>query len=295
MQDQHTTTRTFPNFVWTDICDPDESSLQGIATEYGLDYLQMKDSIERGHLPKLERQSSYDFMILRAFTSTIEEGATTITDLSNKIAFFINADRLITIHRRRFEFIDDMAMESTGSEELLLHLVRKMVETYQQPLDALDNRIDVFEKEVFLHSYEKVSLSDLYFLKTQTRITKKLLVMFQDVVNHLEASPALKTTLQDIKDRLVGLILNYDEVLENANSLLNSYHSVNSQKSNDTMKMLTIFSAFFLPLTFIAGIYGMNFENMPELGWPMGYFLTWGVMILIAALVFFWFKKKKIL
>jgi magnesium transporter len=287
--------REFDTFVWTDICEPDQSSLDEIAGRYQLDDLQIKDSIEIGHLPKLEKQSGYDFLILRAFTSTIEEGATTINDLSNKIAFFFNGSKIITIHRCRFGFLENLRRDFDSSEELLFFIVRQMVESYQPPLEELSTRIEEFEKEVFLRHYEKVSLSDLYYLKTQTRITKKLLLMFQDVVGHLETSAGNKSALQDIKDRLVSLILNYDEVLENANNLLNSYHSVNSQKSNDTMKMLTIFSAFFLPLTFIAGIYGMNFEYMPELRYPSGYFITWGVMIAIAVLVFVWFKRKKIL
>ena len=170
-----------------------------------------------------------------------------------------------------------------------------MVETYQAPLNELDKKIEEFEKTIFLKDYSKVSLEDLYFLKTQTRITKKLLHLFQIVTNQIEVSEPNKTALQDIKDSLLNLMLNYDEVLENANNLLNSYHSVNSQKSNDVMKLLTIFSAFFLPLTFIAGIYGMNFENMPELKWQFGYFMTLGIMAIIAIIIYFWFKRKNII
>jgi len=93
----------------------------------------------------------------------------------------------------------------------------------------------------------------------------------------------------------LNLVLVYDEVLENSQSLLNTYISVNAQKNNDVMRLLTIFSAFFLPLTFVAGIYGMNFENMPELKWQSGYFLTIGLMLLIAIIIYVWFKKNKII
>ena len=170
-----------------------------------------------------------------------------------------------------------------------------MVETYQVPLNDLDEKIIQIEKTIFLQDYSKISLEELYFLKAQTRITKKLLQIFQNVIHQLEVSESSKTALQDIKDKLLSLLLNYDEVLENANNLLNTYLSVNAQKSNDVMKLLTIFSAFFLPLTFIAGIYGMNFENMPELQWPLGYFMTLGVMAVIALVIYFWFKRKRIL
>ena len=93
----------------------------------------------------------------------------------------------------------------------------------------------------------------------------------------------------------MSLILVFDEVSEDANNLLNTYLSVNTQKSNDVMKLLTIFSAFFLPLTFIAGIYGMNFEHMPELKWPAGYFFTLGLMFAVAVIIYLWFRRKHIL
>ena len=287
--------KTFETFAWTDICQPDRATLDKIAEQYNLDVFQIIDSLEHGHLPKFEKQPNYNFLNLRAFTSTIEEGATSINELSNKIAFFYNDNKIISVHRSRFDFLENIDKEFAKTEDLLLYFIHKMVETYQLPLQELDDHIEEFEKTIFLQNYSNVSLEDLYFLKTQTRITKKLLQLFQNVTNQIEVSEPNSTALQDIKDSLLNLILNYDEVLENANSLLNTYHSVNSQKSNDVMKLLTIFSAFFLPLTFVAGIYGMNFENMPELEWHFGYFTTLGVMAIIAIIIFLWFKRKKIL
>jgi len=93
----------------------------------------------------------------------------------------------------------------------------------------------------------------------------------------------------------LNYLLNYDEVLEDANTILNTYLSVTAKKSNDVMKLLTIFSAFFLPLTFIVGIYGMNFDNMPELRWEYGYFFTVGILLLISITIYIWFKRKRIM
>ena len=287
--------KEFTTFAWIDFCQPDRATLDKIAEQYNLDIFQIIDSLEHGHLPKFEKQPNYNFLILRAFTSTIEHGATTINDLSNKIAFFYNDDKIISVHRSPFAFLERIDTEFSKTEDLLIYLIHKMVGSYQSPLNELDKKIEEFEKTIFLKDYSKVSLEDLYFLKTQTRITKKLLQLFQNVTNQIEVSESNKTALQDIKDTLLNLILNYDEVLENANNLLNSYHSVNSQKSNDVMKLLTIFSAFFLPLTFVAGIYGMNFENMPELRWQFGYFMILGIMAIIAIIIYFWFKRKKII
>lgn len=295
MQTNIQTITQFENFIWIDIVMPDKDKLFEIAKKYRLDIFQIKDSMERGHLPKFECQPDYNFLILRAFTSTMEEGATTISELSNKIAFFYNDDKLITIHIIPFAFLENVKKDFTSSDALLLFIAHKMIETYQPPLDELETQIANIEETLFIKDYRKISLEDLYYLKTQTRITKKLLQLFQNVIHQISVNEHNKSALQDSKDRLLSLIHSYEEVFEIANSLLNTYHSLNAQKSNDVMKLLTIFSAFFLPLTFIVGIYGMNFENMPELHWRFGYLIAWVLMTATIVFIYIWFKRKKII
>lgn len=293
--DQRYKETRFEQFTWIDICNPEKDDLDHIASEYQLDYFQILDSLEKGHLPKFEKQQQYTFLILRAFMADPDEGITNISDLSNKMAFFYNDQQIITIHRAAFDFLEIGALRFSASEELLIFLVNKILETYQAPAQFLADKNDQFESEIFLKDYTRISMEDLYYLKTETRITKKLLVIMQSAINHIEVSAKYKTALQDVRDKLVSLILSYEEVLETSSNLLNTYLSVNTQKSNDVMKLLTIFSAFFLPLTFVAGIYGMNFQHMPELAWPAGYFLTLGVMAIIAIVIYTWFKRRKII
>ena len=120
-----------------------------------------------------------------------------------------------------------------------------------------------------------------------------MLQFSHNVLNQLTVRPELFSKLQDIKESVVHYMLQLDEVLEDAQSILNTHISLTAQKNNDVMKVLTVFSAFFLPLTFIVGVYGMNFSYMPELNWPWGYYATWGVMIGISVVIFLWFKRKK--
>ena len=285
----------FDNFIWIDICNPNIDNLDKISIDYNLDYFQIKDSLETGHLPKFEKQESYNFLILRAFTAKLDDRITNIQELSNKIAFFYSDKKVITIHRSNFDFLENLSVNPNNSEELVIYFIHKMTQTFEHPSKLLGDKNDEIEKTIFLKDYTKISLEELYYQKTQTRITKKLLQITQNVIQQIEVSEKSKTALQDIKDKLLSLVLGYDEVLENSNNLLNTYLSVNAQKSNDVMKLLTIFSAFFLPLTFVAGIYGMNFENMPELKWQMGYFIILGLMVVIALIIYFWFKRKKII
>lgn len=285
----------FENFIWIDIHNPEKEQLDDIAKRFQLDYFQIKDSLEKGHLPKLENQANYKFLILRAFTAKVDSRATNINELSNKIAFFYNGGKIISIHRAKFSFLDTDGGNFDSVEEILLYFIHKMVETFVNPSIVLADKNNIIEKSIFLKNQKQVSLEDLYYQKSQTRISKKLLQITQNVVHQIEVSEKSKTALQDIKDRLLDLVLTYDEILEDSNTLLNTYMSVNAQKTNDVMKLLTVFSAFFLPLSFIAGVYGMNFENMPELKLTWGYFGVLTLMMGIAIVIYTWFRRKKII
>jgi len=287
--------RQFQNFVWIDIIHPNKAHLDTIANDYNLDLFQIRDSLEIGHLPKFEKNDTYNFLILRAFTADSTDRITNINELSNKIAFFYNDNRIITIHRTNFPFFENIPDSFPSSDNFLVFIIHKMVNTFNEPSINLSNKIDSIEKFIFLKENSKISLEDLYYQKSQTRISKKVLQITQNVIGQIDVDDFTKTALQDIKDQLLSLILVYDEVLEDTNSLLNTYMSINANKSNNVMKLLTVFSAFFLPLTFIVGIYGMNFDHMPELKWDLGYYFALGLMIVISIIIFLWFKRRKII
>jgi magnesium transporter len=270
------------------------NQLEKIADEYMLDYFQITDSLEHGHLPKFEKLPAYNFVILRAYVGENNDKYSTVKELSNKVAFFYNDKKVITIHRAHFDFLENINQKFNNSYQFLVFIINKMVQTYIQPSIWHSNRIDDVEKVVFLKDYTKISLEDLYFQKSQTRISKKLLMITQDVVNKIIVDDESKTALQDVKDKILSLILIYDEVAEDANNLMNTYLSVTAKKSNDVIKLLTVFSVFFLPLTFLVGVYGMNFDFMPELRWKYGYLFVWIMMIVVSLMIYFWFKKRKI-
>ncbi len=286
----------FESFTWIDIAQPDETKLAALADEYGLDYFLIKDSLERGHLPKIEKLPKYTFIILRAFSPSKNGRITNVNELSNKIAFFYNDKQVITIHRANFEFIKEInnEIQFVNAEQFLLYIIKQMIETYSDSAQELSDKIDLIEQVIFLKDYRKVSLEDLYFQKSQTRISKKILHLTQHVLHEMDIYEYNKIAFQDIKDQSISLILTFEEVMDDSNNLMNMYLSVNAQKTNDVMKLLTIFSAFFLPLTFIAGIYGMNFKYMPELESKYGYFIVLGLMTLLSIIIFYWFRRKKI-
>lgn len=289
---------TFKNFNWLDVKCPSEEQFADIAKEFNLEIFAVRDSLEPGHLPKIEKIKDFNFVILRAYTANENDNISTVEELSNKVAFFYNENQLITIHRTPFLFLENLSKSEKKYDsvyDLLMIIFKQIVLTYTEPSQWQTSQIDEVEKTIFLKSHSKISLEDLYFQKAETRISKKLLVLTQNVINQIVVPDDNRTALQDVKDNLVKLILEYEEALENANNLMNTYLSVTAQKSNDVMKLLTIFSAFFLPLTFIAGVYGMNFDFMPELRWKYGYLYVIIFMVILSVLIFIWFKRKKIL
>ena len=287
--------RPYETFTWIDLTSPARSDLDEVAQQYGLDPMLLIDSLQHGHLPKIELHEEYVFLILRAYSAEPRAPVTTVGELSNKIAFFMHKDRLITVHRAQFEFLKRLKPSYATPRHLVLDIVQHMVRSYREPVREQSAYMDTLERTLFLEKEHNLSVEDLYYQRSKARISRKLLTLSQGVITQLEAPKGMKSTRQDILDTLTSLLLLYDEVLEDAHNLTHVLMSLNAQKNNDVMKLLTIFSAFFLPLTFIAGIYGMNFDHMPELHWRWSYFLTLGVMALISLVIYGWFRRKRIL
>jgi len=289
------TEKVFESFKWIDIENPIKEDLEKITKAHGLNYYLIKDSLEKGHLPKYEKTYKIDFFIFRAYTSDIKLHIDEVGEMSNKIAFFIFEDKLITIHRAHFNFLNIHEEKHIKINELFLRIVKLMLDTFQKPTIDLSNKISEIERTIFLKDHRKVLLEELYFIKSQSRILKKVLHITQSVMEQSADNFSASYQYQDIKDELLNLLTYNEESVENSNQLMNTYLSISDQKNNEVVRLLTIFSAFFLPLTFIAGVYGMNFKFMPELNWGWGYFFSIGLMLLVVIVIYMWFRKKRIL
>ena len=285
----------FENFQWIDLENPKLGELTEFIKPYGLNTHLLQDLVQVGHLPKLEKVGEFTFLLLRAFSAKPNGKLTTIPELSNKIGFFFTDEILISVHQKPFQFLGEISGHFENPESLLLKITEKMLATYQAPADWLSEEMDHFESDVFLGRKKRFSVEQLYFAKAKARGCKKVLHLTQTLLLHLNVHPSNETQLQDLKESVSSLILQFEDFLDEANSLLNIYLSSNSQKTNEVMKLLTVFSAFFLPLTFLVGVYGMNFDILPELRWEYGYYIIWGVMIAVSLAIFGWFKRKKII
>ncbi len=287
--------KKFESFTWIDIEHPNKTDLEKIALEHNLNHHLVKDSLEKGHLPKYEKYNNVDFYIFRAYTSDVRLQIDKVEEMSNKVAFFMAQGKLITIHRTPFNFLQIEEDPKLTMDVLFLKIIGSMLETYKKPTTDLALKISDIEKTIFLKDHRNVLLKELYYIKSQSRILRKVLHITQAVVEQIKVNEHQSSFYQDIRDQLLQFSTVIDECVENANQLMTTYLSISEQKNNEVVRLLTIFSAFFLPLTFIVGVYGMNFDFMPELKWKHGYIFAITLMLTVVFVIYIWFRRKKIL
>jgi magnesium transporter len=287
--------KAFESFTWIDIENANKKELEVIASKYNLNYFLIKDALDIGHLPKYEQLHQHDFFIFRAYTSNVKLNIDEIGEMSNKIAFFIFDDKLITIHRAHFPFLNLEEEKDIKISEFFLKIVGFMIDSFKTPTLEISDKITEIEKTIFLKDYRAVLIEELYFIKTQSRILKKIISITEATILKSQDKYKVSYIYQDIQDTLLNLLTVNEESVDNSTHLMNTYLSLSDQKNNEVVRLLTIFSVFFLPLTFIAGIYGMNFSFMPELSWKLGYAFALCIMAIVVIVIYLWFRRKKIL
>jgi len=289
------------HFQWIDITNPSIEELHEFSKQYTLDYYTLSDCLEPAHLPKKEKLQDYTFIILRVYDDKGKKYPSSIQEMSNKIAIFYNDKVILTIHRAPSSIIEEIKSKYLETEiiretsEIVTKIMFFAIKSYEPNANALSKAIDYMEKQVFVGRQSKISLEQLYYLKNSCRLNRRIISFSKDVILQHTTTENDASALQDVKDLLQKLSLSFDETHDDSANLSTVYLSIVSLKTNDTMKVLTIFSVFFMPLTFIVGIYGMNFEFMPELYWKWGYPMVLLVMLLICIVIFLWFKRRKIL
>ena len=287
--------KAFESFTWIDIEKANKKELEVIASKYNLNYFLIKDALDIGHLPKYEQLHQHDFFIFRAYTSNVKLNIDEIGEMSNKIAFFIFDDKLITIHRAHFPFLNLEEEKDIKISEFFLKIVGFMIDSFKTPTLEISDKITEIEKTIFLKDYRAVLIEELYYIKTQSRILKKIISITEATILKSQDKYKVSYIYQDIQDTLLNLLTVNEESVDNSTHLMNTYLSLSDQKNNEVVRLLTIFSVFFLPLTFIAGIYGMNFKFMPELNWKLGYAFTLSLMAIVVIVIYLWFRRKRIL
>jgi magnesium transporter len=298
---------TDPPFVWVDVVDPTPDELAEVARRYNLHPTSVEDSLEPEHLPKYERIGSTTFIIVRAIDTGAKGDCSTLHEMTRKVAIFYGNQFLITIHRTEQPFLTEIIEEyrrtvpPDGVEErrkgflprLLIYIINGAIATYQKPLEEAETAIDMFEATVFgEHEFTRL-LRRIYLVKRRVTLMRRMLSHTLDAVKKLvPGSEPTAPLYQDLRENAESMHFYADELLEDVNNLLSIQLALASHRTNEVVRVLTVFSVFFLPLTFIVGIYGMNFQYMPELRERWGYPAAMAGMGLVTLVIYLWFRRR---
>lgn len=287
--------------LWLDLQSPVEDELALLERPFEFHPLAIEDCLTPAHQPKIEDFGDYLFLIFRGidFNPPVK-GFETL-----KLAAFLAPRFLVTYHRApmrsvaavRDKYARDTDLRSRGPGHLLYEILDHLIELYFPLLDSIDEEIEEIEDELFRDPSDE-TLDAIHDAKRRSFEVKRTLAPHRDVFGRLGRGevrvlePGILAFYRDLYDsvyRLTELADSYRDLLTSA---LDSYLSIVSQRLNEVMKVLTIFATILLPLTFIAGVYGMNFEYMPELGWRYGYFAVWAVMLAVAGGLLLYFRRR---
>jgi magnesium transporter len=301
--------RAEPPLVWLDLVQPTPEELESVARTHGLQPTAVKDCLDPEHLPKYEQFDSHVFVILRAFDAESERTCATTQELTRKLAIFSSPTFLITIHRTEQAWLTALeakvpaeAATKAGKEGLHAYLLTQVlngaVDTYLNPMEAIESQIDAFEELVFggrdadARAFAE-DLREVHVLKRQVTLIKRLLWRTLDVVQRLSPGTGRAATLfRDVQENIESSHFYADELLDDVNTVLNVQLALAAHRTGEVMRILTVFSVFFLPLTFLVGVYGMNFDFMPELRSRWGYPLVLAGMGGIVLAIYLWFRRR---
>lgn len=294
------------NIVWVDFLgetiEQNDQARQVMLDIFRFHPLNVEDCMETRNQPKIEAFPHYIYLIIHG----IKPGETGPTNFATKeLDAFLGENFVVTYHTERFRSIKAVKQHvrssnfacKRGAAYLLHQILDQIVDLYMPIVDEFDSAINEFEDIVFeMKNNNNAVLEDIMDLRRSVarlrRIsTRQLEVLYR--ISHGEFPQIPEHILpfyRDVHDHLQRISDLSESYRELVGGLFEIHFSVLATKNNDVMKTLTVLSSIILPLSLIAGIYGMNFEHMPELHSPNGYFITLGVMVLVAVvlLVYFW-------
>jgi magnesium transporter len=288
------------NFVWIDLLNPTEQELQDIAKTYHLHPTSLQDILQPEHLPKFEQFEDIDFILCRYYDKDALSNADSILNISCKLSIFFRKDLVLTIHKKEnkaYQLLTEKYQDNAtiNSYELVCKMVKMVMGTYEEPAHKLDEEIDFYESRIFLKKRIPDLIKNLYLIKRKLYILRKISNLSEAILDHLQQTSTLyksRPQFQDLKDYYLKIDTMIEANYDDINNLLNIYISLSSQRTNEVMRTLTVFTAFFLPTTFIVGLYGMNFEFMPELHYRYGYPAVLLFMTAVTGIIYYWFKRK---
>jgi magnesium transporter len=281
----------------------DASVIEALGSHFGLHPLILEDIMNTSQRPKLEDLGESLYFVVKMLEFLPERSDVSIEQMS--VAFGKNF--VLSFQERPGDTFNPLRerirkgkgrIRRMGSDYLAYALLDTVVDDYFVALERLGEQVEELEDEL-ISDPKKETLNTIHRLKREMIILRKSVWPLREAISRMERaeSPLIKKAtgifLRDVYDHTIQVIDNIETFRDMLSGMLDMYLSSVSNRMNEVMKFLTIIGTIFSPLTFLAGVYGMNFRHMPELEWKAGYYIVWGVMVAVGASLIVYFRRKK--
>ena len=277
--------------------------IQSLGDEFDLPALLLEDLLNTDQSPKYEDGETYDAFIMKMLS--LEEHSGKIQ--AEQITIILRKDSVITVQERKGDVFEPVRerirknkgrIRSHGNDYLAYALMDTILDNYLILIEKIGSKVEDLEDRLF-KAMDNQIVQEIYQFKTELNYLRKAIRPVRDFLILLsktedsyieEQNKIFLGDLQELAIQCTDAIELYNNLVSDQ---LNIYNSNMSNKMNEVMKTLTIFASIFIPLTFVAGIYGMNFRYMPELEYKYSYPILWSIILLLAGVLLFYFKRKK--
>jgi magnesium transporter len=291
--------------VWVDMQSPSMDDYKLVLERtYHFHPLAIEDAINDVHLPKIDDYGTYLYLVFH----TVSLGQEPMDIETEEVDVFLAQNYLITIHdqpRRSIDRAWDVEHHvaqglARGPAMMLYELLDTQIDSYIPIIDAFEQQLEQLGDDIFLsNEKERVLLNRLLTAKSSSLRLQRILTPQRELLGRLATNeyrviPApVRIYFRDVYDHLARLANLAESTRDLAGSTIETHLALVNNRMNEVMKILTIMSSIFIPLSFIAGIYGMNFEYMPELSWRWGYPMIWVVFITVGGGLLLFFRRRK--
>lgn len=281
----------------------DSAAIEAICEHLDIHKLTVEDILNVGQRPKLEDYSHYLHAVLKEITLDPDDE----TIEHEQISFILKDNVLVTFQERTGDVFDGVrkriregkgTVRKRGADYLLYALLDNVVDHYFVVLENYGEKLEDLETEL-LENPDKDTLTKLHNFRRETLGLRRTVYPLREMVAAFEKldeplfSHNNKVFARDLYDHTIKVIETVEIFRDMTSSLLDLYINSVSNKMNEVMKVLTIMTSIFIPLSFISGVYGMNFQNMPELSYKYGYFFVLGLMAVVFVGMLIYLKRKK--
>lgn len=274
-----------------------------LGNHFDLHPLIQEDIVTTNQRPKLDEYDDYLFIVFKMLHYDENEQL-----INEHVSMIMGKDYLVTFQEAEGDVFGDLRdrlehskgrIRGAGSDYLMFAILDAVVDNYFAVVEFLSNKVELLEDKLFDANDDENITQEIQELKREILRIRKAVLPLREVINRLEKieTPLIEDRtnkyIRDLYDHIIQVNESVEIYREMIWSLMDMYMTTISNKMNEVMKVLTIMASIFIPLTFLAGIYGMNFDHMPELHFKYSYFYLLGIMVLVIIGMVWYFKRKK--